>query len=368
MKARAGQNNIAGRGAPPTHSVARVDALVCPVMVDTAFARALLPTTQHLSLALMPHVPAGRHLVIVEIWRVHDGRMEAAGIDAHGWSELAGAAAGFGMGGGAGAAVGAGLGSITGGTGGGMLGLWMGPLGFCWGVVAGAAAGAATGAALAATAGSLYGAKWAGSAARKASQMGSHVMGSYNEILVTIPCVRRAHGGARNFSFVAGMYTDSTLSRVGEQMLSFGYGKQPAQIVWHNDGDQMVITVSAGRSARASTNTATAAFTAAVDGAHAQSGNETVRTDARATLNLLTRPLLGVTRSGRLEASSLDRLFDDGAARLMPAGVHLDARSTFVPALPRKALTITSVGSDNPWGAFWATGVPVRLSYPRAVR
>ena len=60
---------------PPTHSRAWVDAVVCPVLVDADRVRAALPRAAGLTLRPLPAVRAGRHPVIVEVWRVHDGAL-----------------------------------------------------------------------------------------------------------------------------------------------------------------------------------------------------------------------------------------------------------------------------------------------------
>ena len=152
---------------PSTYSTARIDSLICPVLVDAEDLQSCLPDHAGLSLPRLPHVPEGQHPVIVEVWRVQDGVIDVGGATAHRMWELAGGATGLGFGGSAGAALGAGLGGVTGAAGGGAFGMWFGPLGWWSGAVAGAAAGAAMGAALTGITGAMQGARWAALAGRR---------------------------------------------------------------------------------------------------------------------------------------------------------------------------------------------------------
>lgn len=352
---------------PPNHSRAWVDAVVCPLPVDARDVRALLPPQAGLSLVPAPRTPRGRHPVIIELWQVHDGALETAGMDAHDWSELAGTAAGFGVGGSSGAMAGAGVGAVAGAAGGGALGMLLGPIGLAWGAAFGATAGATTAAAVGATAGALWGARWVGGMSRRASLVGSRVLGSYAELLVTIPYVVRrgdddddddapADGVVRAFS--AAMYADSTLSRFGERALGFGYRKQSTRITVDAAGairvqsrDRLLLEVSVSPQP--------------ADRGTPPSAGQVEGGLVRAALG---QPLLGA-RSGRtLAVSHLDRAFDAPSARVAGASVTLNATAAFLDGAVTGRRRLESNASSNPWGAFIATGVPVRLSYPRRAR
>ena len=99
---------------PATYSTARLDTLICPVMVDSHRLASCLPAHAQLSLPRLPKVPEGLHPVIVEIWRVQDGLIQLGDFDAHRLWEMASGAAGLSAGSYAGAALGAGLGSAAG--------------------------------------------------------------------------------------------------------------------------------------------------------------------------------------------------------------------------------------------------------------
>ena len=65
--------------------------------------------------------------------------------------------------------------------------------------------------------------------------------------------------------------------------------------------------------------------------------------------------------------SFLDRWFENQGVRVAPMSVRLESGDAFLPGLCGFALDINALGDDDPWGAFVVTGLPVRLSYPRAI-
>jgi hypothetical protein len=324
------------------------------VLVDTGNLAALLPKVQALGLTPQPGVPRGLHPIIVEIWRVNDGRMEMAGLDAHDWSELVGATAGVGMGGGAGALIGGSLGALAGAAGGGMSGQARGPLAWWWGAAAGAAAGTASGASSAASVGAMFGARLVAGVARGLSQAGSRVAGSYNEVMVTVPCTRPRSTDPSACAFVLGMYTDSALSRWGERLLGFGYRKRAARVIRQHSAS---IEVTTGRSdALLNVRVATAPRPSATTASHRL---------ARHVLAALAQPLLGLAPSGRTAVSFLQRSFRDASVRLQPVAVQLEASGRFLPGLDAMNVQIDALTPRRPWGAFLATGLPLVLTYPR---
>jgi len=330
----------------PTYSTARIDTLVCPVLVDAKTLRACLPDHVGLTLPHLPHIPKGKHPIIFEVWRVQDGLIDFGGVSAHQWWEIAGGAAGLGFGGTAGAAVGVGIGGATGAASGGALGMWLGPLGWWFGATTGAAVGAAMGAAMTATTGARQAARLAAAVGRRTSETTSRVIGTYNEIIVTVPC-RRVQ---RDFSFVLGTYTDSAASILGERLIGWGYRKSPAFGMRSKDG---VLELSTGqmRSAFRMVSRAESSVMA-VSGAP--------------VIAALSQPLLGVLSPDRLVVSYLERSFHGGGVRVTPAEVHLEACDDFIPGLRVLVEDVNGSGENNPWGALSVTGLPVTLSYPHA--
>ncbi len=339
-----------------TYSTARIDTLVCPVLVDASALQSCLPHAARLWLPHLPHIPKGKHPVIVEIWRVQDGLIDYGGVSAHQWWELAGAAAGLGLGGSAGAAVGVGMGGAAGAANGGALGMRLGPLGWWWAVATGAAWGAAIEAARTASAGARQAARLTAAIGRRASQKTSRVIGTYNEIVVTTPCRRlQQQSSERDFAMVLGSYTDSAASIMGERLIGWGYNKLPAFGMRSNAG---VLEVTTGRSrknfkivSRADSSLSRQAFDVS---------------SAALVISSLLRPLLGMLSADRLMVSYLERSFNHRDVQMAPVDVHLEASAGFIPGLGSLAADVKSSRENNPWGAFSVTGLPVTLSYPRA--
>lgn len=73
-----------------------------------------------------------------------------------------------------------------------------------------------------------------GARARELSQMASLYLGTYHELLVSIPNVRLAGRVAEPHTLVLGMITDSRLARWGDTAFGFRYNKQPG--IFETDG------------------------------------------------------------------------------------------------------------------------------------
>jgi hypothetical protein len=290
----------------------------------------------------MPGLPPGRHLIFFELWRVNEGLLQFGSLNAHNLWELGGSLAGMGAGAGAGATLGSGIGGAIGAASGGALGMWLGPWGWWWGANGGAAAGAAFGAAMLSGAGAASGARWAAAAGRRTSENYSRIMGTYNEILVTVPCRREQDGRAEDFLFVLTTYTDSPASILGEWLLGWGYGKSRALGELTAEGS---LEVAAGRSG---VPLRVAWQPCAPD------------TNSRTTCipPELSRPLLGVLPGNRLVQSFLDRSLDAEGVQVRPATAEISAGDGFIPGLG--AFSVPSSAS-----AFLVTGLPVTLSYPQ---
>jgi hypothetical protein len=339
----------------PTYSTARLDSLVCPVMVDSAHLKSHLPV--RLSLPRFPHFPDERHPVIVEIWRVQDGLIEFGGRTAHRWWELAGGAAGLGFGGSGGAALGAGLGGAAGAANGAALGMWLGPLGWLWGAAGGAAAGAAYGATMFCAAGAWCGARMAADAGYTASENSSRVIGTYNEIVVTVPCRLMLHDRPPiDVAFVLGTYTDSVASTLGEAIVGWGYRKSLVSGGLTSDGTLEVYIDSSGGPFRIVSRQVSPPLPLSAAG-----------TEAAQMRRALPGPLLGVLPARRFVISSMDRSFEDPAVRVTAVSVRLESLDALLPGLGVVSCDIAALGSREPWGAFSISALPVTLSYPCAV-
>jgi hypothetical protein len=346
---------VAPSASAARHSAAIIDALVCPIRVDRARLAACLPSVDGLSLAPARGRAGRSHSVLIEVWRVRDGRVEAAGLDVHGWSNLAGGAAGLAVGGASGGAVGATFGGVAGAAGGGLMGLPFGPAGLLFGALAGAAAGLWTGAAFGAAGAAAYGAGLLGAASRRLSETGSRLLGTYGEILVTTPCVLETARGPLQVAFVLAMYTDSRISRWGEAALGFAFGKRPARMLV-DGGHLEAQTTSGARLLRISLQARRRRQP------FLRTGPAAARVRAAAAM-----PLLG-QRSGRVVLSGLERDLDDGAVRLWPAPGSVEVGGGLVPGVPAGFHTLTALSARSSRGAFVVTDLPVYLTYPQLLR
>jgi hypothetical protein len=326
-------------------------------MMDVGKLRSCLPATVELPIPELAHLPEGKHPVIVEIWRVRDGLIQFGEQDAHQIWEMTSGATGATMGFGAGSAYGAGIGGAAGAANGMNLGMWLGPFGACWGAAAGAAAGATMGAAMMASAGAMQAARWAAIAGRKTSERNSRSIGTYNEILITVPCRRHKPGvGMTNYSYVLATYTDSPASMIGEWLVGWGYRKSPA-LGWYGNDGSLEVKVRASHRPFRVTSRPGASESSASFLRHANSQVPAV----------MSYPILGILKGERLTVSFLDRCFDSPSTQVRPATVQLEGDDGLVPGLGDFDAMIPGFAPGLPWGAFLITGLPVTLSYPRDV-
>ncbi len=208
-----------------------------------------------------------------------------------------------------------------------------------------------------ATTGALRGARWAADAGRRTSEANSRVIGTYNEIIVTVPCrcpPRGSFGG--DVAFVLGTYTDSAASMLGEWLVGWGYRKSQAFGARAKDGALEVSIGPSGAPFRVVSRQASPPVPSAL-----------LRSTSIHVLTSLSHPMLGVLPADRLMLSFLDRSFDDQAVRVTPVSVRLESTDAFLPGLHGFASDIGAIGNGDPWCAFQVTGLPVRLSYPRSV-
>jgi hypothetical protein len=336
---------------PPTYSTASLDSVICPVMVDSKAISACLPENCGLSLPRLPDTPKNLHPIIIESWRVNNGLIEVGGVNAHRMWELAGNAAGMGIGGTAGAAVGAGIGGAAGAANGAGLGMVFGPLGLLWGAAAGAALGAAAGAVTIGAAAAVNFGRLAGVAGRQVSETNSRVIGTYDEIVVSVPCSRVGQNSeVTDFNLVLGAYTDSTASILGERVVGWGFNKVRAAI-------------SRPTASRVD-------MTAGTDfvSLWSKKGKPVAarRSSTSHLWKVLSQPLLGILPPGRVRVSFLERSFEADGVRKTPVTVRLTANLASLPGLQNLSAAIDALGS-SPWGALALTGLPVTLSYPRDI-
>lgn len=333
---------------PSRYSTALLDSLVCPVLVDAKELQASLPAG--VWLPPLPGIPEGSHPMIIEVWLLQNGLIEIAGATAHGFWTHAGGGAGLAFGGAAGAACGAWYGGAAGAA----LGMWMGPLGWWGGAMLGASVGAPLFARALAQEAAMQG-MWAG---RTASENECRTLGTYNEVIVTVPCRRvRAGGIEDDLLFVLGTFTDSAVSRLGEQFFGWGYRKSPAIGRQAADGSLEVMIGPGCEPVRIAARSA------------AQPETGDVLCDRGSPVQAaFSQPLLGMLPDNRLVVSLLERSFENKAVRVIPASVQLEFGDEFVPGVRAGRAGIQPFTKQNPWGAFLVTGLPVTLSFPCAAQ
>jgi len=326
---------------------------VIPLFVQTDALRACMPAHARLTLEPLPSVPTGYHPILIELWQIRNGVIRAGSFNAHHLSEMAGTLGGMSIGGTAGATVGAGMGSAAGAASAGALGIMFGPLGWLMAVTGGAAAGGVAGAAWGASTGAIVGAQRTAHVARTISEAHSRVVGTYGEVIVTVPCRWRGkRGSASDHAFVLGSYTDSIASVLGDRFLGWCYGKTGARIDRMPDVLELydtdttpTMTVTMQRPAR----------TPAI---------ETTLGHARHIIDIMRAPLLGRGTGTGMTMALLERTFTHNAIMLTPMTARVEAGNAFLPGLPAVSANVNATASDAPWGAFAFTNVPVALSYP----
>jgi hypothetical protein len=332
---------------------------VLPLLVPRRRLAAQLGTS--LTLVPLPGVPALLHPVMIELWRVQGGRVELGDLDAHAWAERGGALAGLVCGATMGALAAVGPGGVATAVRDGLTGRRAGLLGSLCGAVAGGLAGSYTGGALGATIAAGVGAQLAGRVGRWSSEASSNALGTYNEILVSVPGVRAAPWASRvvtdhdpGGSFVLAMHTDSLMAILGERALGWGFGKRLASIERQE--------VQGYRLRRPGTGSLL--LSSQLRGHPRSWCMASEQLGLRPLARRLALPLFG--RRGRTTvASYLDRQWDHPAARVAPAAFELQLGEGFAAGLRGGAYRVLPLSARRPWGGFMARGVPVRLSYPR---
>lgn len=307
--------------AVAAHADARGLSMLTPI--SRAEAQALLPPG--LELAAIDGVPADEHLLWVDFSEIKNGRSAVLGVDHREISGGAGAAWG--------AALGVGFGLAAGTLSLGLLSPVTTYLGGKWGAKLGRAAGEAGSDAVART------------------------FGTYEEVLVTIPNVRRA-GGTERYNFVLGMRLNSFWGRALEKVVGYGYNKVAGDCAVRPFEDYAV------RDARGR-----ALFRARVaPGGEGEAWTKPTEAPAfEAFRKLTSQPFLGAVGDGRFAVSRLDRAHDGDSARVRRVRGEVSAAGAdFVPGVPARASALPH-GGASPAGAFVFDGVHERLSWPKAV-
>ena len=329
-------------------SGARLDSTTLPLLVDISEVRRALAV--HPRLSLSPSAPAvrGAYPIVVDLFRVSQGRVEAGGTDQHKLSAMAGGSFGAWCGAGVGGAMGSAQGALAGSTMGSYVGEWLGPVGSLLGAATGWLAGGAFGALAGLAPGVSKGARLGAATAGRASRRLSDTIGTYDEMLIGVPDVIVRGDGERRYVFVLGMYTNSAIARWGDRTFAFGYRKQPATIV--NELFQTFQMNVGGR------KRFTAEFSAVEPGAwRAIEG-----TSHDALFDFYRQPLLGITERGQLARSRLDRSFTDAVVRFAaPVRATVTLGPDFATGLPG--------GSYSP-RALHARSVMSRVTFPTALK
>ncbi len=344
---------------PPVRylSGARLDSTTLPLSVDVSEVRRALAVHPRLALSPSARSIRGKHPIVVDLFRVSQGRVEAGRTDQHRLSSMAGGSFGAWYGAGVGGAMGSAQGALAGSTMGGYVGEWLGPVGSLLGTATGWMAGAAFGALAGLSPGVSKGARLGAAAAGRASRRLSDTIGTYDEILIGVPdVVVRGDGEWRHF-FVLGMYTNSAIARWGDRTFAFGYRKQRATIV-NEPFEAFQMNVSGRRRF-------TAEF-AAVE-PHDWRPRGAVLHDA--LFDFYKQPLLGITERGKLSRSRLDRSFTDPAVRFAaPVHATVTLAPDFATGLPGGAYLPGRLSASQPWGVLHSRSVMSRITFPTELK
>jgi hypothetical protein len=339
-------------------SGARLDSTTLPLSVDVSEVRRALAVHPRLALSPSRADVRGTHPIVVDLFRVTEGRIEAGGTDQHRLSAMAGGSFGAWYGAGLGGAMGSVQGALAGSTMGSYVGEWLGPVGSLLGAATGWMAGGAFGALAGLAPGVSKGARLGAAVAGRASRQLSDTIGTYDEILIGVPDVVVRGDGERRHFFVLGMYTNSAIARWGDRTFAFGYRKQPAIIV--NEpfrGFQMSVS---GRTLF------TAEFSAVEPGDWRSSNGD--GTGHEGLFGLYKQPLLGITERGQLSRSRLDRSFTDPAVRFAaPVHATVTLGPGFATGLPGGSYSPPPLSASQPWGLLHARSVMSRVTFPTAL-
>jgi hypothetical protein len=343
------------------NSEATLDMTTIPVMV-TSFALQNHFKPWGLTLEAVPDAPPGCHPVLIDLWHVNAGRARAAGVDQHNWSESLGSTTSALAGAWLGGATSASWGGLQGALEGARRGAQLGPFGSWWGAVGGWMTGIARSGNAGVSAGAVRGAALGASVARRWSETASESLGTYDEVLISVPNVTRRGGGARRYACVLGMCTNSGIAIWGDRSMRCGYRKCGAEITRQGFHRYTVVRDGASATLSALTQTLSAAAWGPPDDRFGQ---------YRA---LFAQPLLGLLASGVVAVTFLDRLLADSKVRWAPVSARLDITpgfvaglTDFIGGLPSGTFDVPPLSGEHAWGAFQASGVVTRVTNPKHV-
>ena len=361
------------------NSAARLDAIGFGLPLDRQALHALL---EPLALSLAPENGAGiEPMIWFELWRVQ-GAVVIGGLEQEQWLERAGRAASAIATG----SIAAGRAALRGAAEGGRAGARYGPLGAIWGAYAGfwgsaALAGLAGwggfgsapalrdgpepfpslrgGSDLSAAHGGSdnYGAKLG----RAFSGALSRAFGTYHELLIGVPGVRRADGAT--YMLVLGMRSDGAVSLWGDRWLGTGYRKRAARIVHSSAGEFDVWDAAAAVSGKPG-------LRARFHFESAPNRRDAASPELHGLRAIWRQPLLGVIEGGaeapRLVVTHLERDLAAPDVRWSALRGTLELDGALAPEVPAGRFELTPLSAALPFGAFQVSGLPVRLTYPEA--
>ena len=343
------------RDRPPYNSGGWLDATTIVLNVPRG---PLEQRLRALGLSLLPHpdAPAGMHPLLIDLWRVHRGRLELGELDQHQAAARAGTVAGTAWGIPLGGLLGAGLGGLAGAVSAGQkAGETRDPLGQWWATMLGWANGAAAGWSRGAAETAAGLGRAGGEMATSFSRAASTTIGTYNEVLVGIPNVLGRDRGCEPHLFVLGMYANSPVAIFGDRGLGTGYGKRLAQI--RHSG-------FAGYEVRAPVG---ACLSAQFSAAPPTCWNSVAATPGLTDLrSWFAQPLLGHDGRRGLARSHLDRALEAPGVRCAVGEGQLTIGRNFMPGVP--AGTHALPGQDGPidrGGILHVSQMLTRVTYPR---
>ena len=317
------------------------------------------------SLALQPNATnSASHPLVIEFWRLEQGRLEVAGMDQHQLAALtlgpfaafSGAVAGAWAGAGQAAREGVRWGKRSAGA-----GERAQRVGEAWGWLAGASAGAAWGS----MAGLTSGGRMARDLIGAISQAGSELLGKYHELMLSVPGVvaptARVGGSGKEgrgpFNLVVRMYTDSPFAQRADRLGGYGYDKQLRSFERSSPEHWAVLDTSGqvGLELRTRTPALGPRLRAASEG-----GLAAWRTQ-------LERPLLGRNERGAWAISRLQRDYDDSDFTATPVSGDLHVRRQMLPFLGSGRYELEPLSRRRELGAFEFGHLMTRVNRPTAL-
>jgi hypothetical protein len=318
---------------PATLSHAKLSGLLIRIPCSRSALTTWLERRGPLQLAEPGDDAGDTYPVYCELWNVHDGALRVGTLDQHAFWELAGTAAG----------------AMTGAA----IGAWFSMFGGLeraaadsphpgdrrpWSVPQTIAQGSATAA------------RVVPSLARSMSRASANALGTYRESTVWIPNVV-IRGRPERHGFVVGMLTDSGIARWADRAFGYGFDKQIGRFE---------VTAATDWTLWNGQSTPALAFRATPDRSRARE-----QIDLRELEAAVRSPILGVTRSGGLATSWLDRSFA-AAPELRAISGTLRLSAELVPG-SQERYRFASPGDETNWHVLQFSDVQAAVSYPRPV-